>query len=231
MIRHMMAILWKQLKDTTSNKEILVQFLMFPMMTIVMEKAVKIDGMPAHYFANLFGVMYIAMAPITSMASIISEEKEKNTLRVLLMSNVKPMEYLVGVGVYIWTICIMGVAVIATATGYEGKDWMKFVAVMAIGELVSIVIGALIGVWCKNQMAATSITVPVMLVFSFLPMIAAFNDKISAIAKFTYSYQMQMIVNNIADFKIEMENVVVVGVNMLIAAVLFVVVYRKKKLA
>ena len=75
MIRHMMAILWKQLKDTTSNKEILVQFLMFPVMTIVMEKAVKIDGMPAHYFANLFGVMYIAMAPITSMASIISEEK------------------------------------------------------------------------------------------------------------------------------------------------------------
>lgn len=231
MIRHMMAILWKQLKDTTSNKEILVQFLMFPIMTIVMEKAVKIDGMPAHYFANLFGVMYIAMAPITSMASIISEEKEKNTLRVLLMSNVKPMEYLVGVGIYIWSICFMGVAVIATATGYEGKDWLKFVAVMAIGEMVSVVIGAWIGVWCKNQMAATSITVPVMLVFSFLPMIASFNDKISAIAQYTYSYQMQMLVNNMVDFKIEMENVAVIGVNMLIAAVLFVVAYKKKELA
>ena len=231
MIRHMIAILWKQLKDTTSNKEILVQFLMFPVMTIVMEKAVKIDGMPAHYFANLFGVMYIAMAPITSMASIISEEKEKNTLRVLLMSNVKPVAYLVGVGIYIWSICLMGVAVIATATGYDGKDWLKFVAVMAIGELVSIVIGAWIGVGCKNQMAATSITVPVMLVFSFLPMIAAFNDSVSAVAKYTYSYQMQNLVNQIADFKIEMENIAVIGVNMLIAAVLFVIAYRKKELA
>ena len=105
MIKHIIAILWKQIKDTLKNKTILIQFVMFPALTLIMENAVKLDDMPEHFFATLFAVMYMGMAPLTAMASIISEEKEKNTLRVLRMANVKPAEYLVGVGIYIWVIC------------------------------------------------------------------------------------------------------------------------------
>ena len=76
MIRHMNAILWKQIKDTLKNKTILIQFLMFPVLTLIMENTVKMDGMEPNFFTNLFGVMFIGMAPLTSMASIISEEKE-----------------------------------------------------------------------------------------------------------------------------------------------------------
>ena len=79
MINHIWAILWKELKDTIKNKTILIQFLMFPCMTIIMESAISIEGMPEHFFINLFSSMYIGMAPLTSVASIISEEKEKNT--------------------------------------------------------------------------------------------------------------------------------------------------------
>lgn len=82
------AIFNKQLKDTLKNRSVLIQFLMFPIMAIIMQNSVKMQGMPENYFVTLFASMYIAMAPITSMAAIISEEKEKNTLRVLLMSNV-----------------------------------------------------------------------------------------------------------------------------------------------
>lgn len=231
MIKHMTAILWKQLKDTFKNKEILIQFLMFPILTIVMEKAVHVEGLPEHYFANLFGAMYIAMAPLTSMTAIISEEKEKNTLRVLMMANVKPMEYLIGVGVYILVLCMMGAAVIATASGYEGKQWITFVAIMAVGELVSIVIGAAIGVWSKNQMAATSVTVPVMMIFSFLPMLASFNETISKVSKYTYSQQVNNLMGQVGNFDIQTENVVIIGANILIATMLFVVAYRKKELA
>ena len=83
MSNHVTAILWKQCKDTLKNKTILIQFLMFPVMTVIMENAVEIPGMPEHFFVNLFAVMYVGMAPLTCMAAVISEEKEKNTLRVL----------------------------------------------------------------------------------------------------------------------------------------------------
>ena len=101
MINHIWAILWKQLKDTLKNKTILIQFLLFPCLTVIMENAISIDGMPEHFFANLFAIMYVGMAPLTAMSAIIAEEKEKNTLRVLHMCNVNAFEYLLGNAIYI----------------------------------------------------------------------------------------------------------------------------------
>lgn len=37
MINHIRAILWKQLKDSFKNKTVLIQFLLFPIMTVIME--------------------------------------------------------------------------------------------------------------------------------------------------------------------------------------------------
>lgn len=105
-MRNVLIIIKKQLKDTIKNKTILIQFLLFPIMTLIMEYAIVIDGMPELFFTKLFSIMYIGMAPLTSVAAIISEEKEKNTLRVLMMANVKPWQYLMGVGIYVWLICM-----------------------------------------------------------------------------------------------------------------------------
>ena len=91
-MRNSIIIIKKQLKDTFKNKTILIQFLLFPIMTLVMENAINMEGMPDLFFTKLFSVMYIGMAPLTSVAAIISEEKEKNTLRVLMMANVKPWQ-------------------------------------------------------------------------------------------------------------------------------------------
>ena len=77
-----MIIIKKQLKDTIKNKTILIQFILFPLMTVIMENAITLEGMPELFFTKLFAIMYIGMAPITSVAAIISEEKEKNTLRL-----------------------------------------------------------------------------------------------------------------------------------------------------
>ena len=89
-MRNVGVIIKKQLKDTIKNKTVLIQFIMFPVMTLVMENAIHIKDMPENFFTKLFAVMYMGMAPLTAGASIISEEKEKNTLRVLMMANVKP---------------------------------------------------------------------------------------------------------------------------------------------
>ena len=227
MIKHIMAILWKQIKDTLKNKTILIQFVMFPALTLIMENAVKMEGMPERFFATLFAVMYMGMAPLTAMASIISEEKEKNTLRVLRMANVTPAEYLVGVGVYIWLICMIGAGVIGVAGKYEGSAFCNFMCIIGIGILVSVLIGAAIGTWSKNQMTATSITVPVMMVFSFLPMLSMFNEGIAKVAKITYSQQINTLLNRAGQMEVKPEQAGVILLNMVIAIILFAVAYRK----
>ncbi len=228
---NIIAIFKKQMKDTIKNKTIFIQFIMFPILALIMNNAVKIDGMPENFFVNLFATMYIGMAPLTSITAIIAEEKEKNTLRVLLMSNVKPREYLLGIGIYVWTMCMLGAALLCISANYELKLSLSFMVVMAIGILASLLIGAAIGTWSKTQMAATSITVPIMMVLSFLPMLSIFNTTIAKIAKYIYSQQIHLILNQIGSLKIELHSICIIVINMGVAAVLFRIAYKKCGLA
>ncbi len=236
-MRHIITIIQKQVKDTLKNKAVLIQFVMFPVMAVIMNSAVKIDGMPENFFADLFAAMYVGMAPLTAMASVISEEKEKNTLRVLLLSDVKPAEYLVGTGGYIWGACMLGAAVFCAIrkftddSGKMGQDRLLFMGIMAAGILVSILIGAAIGTWSRNQMSATSVTVPVMIFFAFLPMLAKFNDKMDKVAGLTYSGQISTLLNRIGEKGASLESVLVIAVNAVIALALFVFAYKKSGLS
>ena len=229
-MRNICAVFLKQINETFKNKTILIQFVLFPAFALIMENAIKLQDMPEHFFVKLFAVMFVGMAPLTCMSSILSEEKEKNTLRALLMSNVKPVQYLLGVGSYLWLMCMAGSVVFALCGQYRGKELVAFLLIMAAGILLSILVGAAIGVFSRNQMTATSITIPVMMVFSFLPMIATFNEKIVKFAKIIYSQQISMLINNINDVTIEMENFVILLANMLVAIVLFLLAFYRKGL-
>ncbi len=222
-----LAILKKQGKDTLKNLTVLIQFVLFPVLTMVMSST--ITGMPENFFVNLFATMYIGMAPLTSMAAIIAEEKEKNTLRVLLAANVKPWEYLLGVGSYVFAMCMLGAAGICAVGTYCGGECTAFLGVMAVGILVSLLIGAAIGTGCKSQMMATSVTIPVMMTLSFLPMLSMFNSTFAKIARFTYTEQISRILAQMD--RIEGETVLVLAGNFLLAAGAFAVAYRKSRLA
>lgn len=222
------VIIKKQIKDTLKNKTVLIQFVMFPVLTLIFENAINIPDMPELFFTKLFSVMYMGMAPLVAVASIIAEEKEKNTLRVLTMANVKAWEYLAGIGIYVWTICMAGAGVMATTL--SSGDIPFYLGVMAAGFIISIAIGACIGIIASNQMAATSLSLPVMLIFSFMPMLAMFNDKIEKIAGIFYTQQIRELLGNMTFDGIKTETMLVVAVNALLALSLFFAAFKRKGL-
>ena len=222
------VIIKKQIKDTLKNKTVLIQFVMFPVLTLIFENAINIPDMPELFFTKLFSVMYMGMAPLVAVASIIAEEKEKNTLRVLTMANVKAWEYLAGIGIYVWTICMAGAGVMATTL--SSGDIPFYPGVMAAGFIISIAIGACIGIIASNQMAATSLSLPVMLIFSFMPMLAMFNDKIEKIAGIFYTQQIRELLGNMTFDGIKTETMLVVAVNALLALSLFFAAFKRKGL-
>lgn len=222
------VIIKKQLKDTLKNKTVLIQFVMFPVLTLIFENAINIPDMPELFFTKLFSVMYMGMAPLVAVASVIAEEKEKNTLRVLTMANVKAWEYLAGIGIYVWTICMTGAGVMATTL--SSGDIPFYLGVMAAGFIISIAIGACIGIIASNQMAATSLSLPVMLIISFMPMLAMFNDKIEKIAGIFYTQQIRELLGNMTFDGIKTETMLVVAVNALLALSLFFAAFKRKGL-
>ncbi len=207
---------------------------MFPVLAIIMEASVQIEGgLEENYFVMLFATMYIGMAPLTGMATVIAEEKEKHTLRMLIMSNVRAYEYLIGVGMYVLVACMIGSLSFGLTAGYTGSKLLLFVLVMATGILLSTLLGGAVigGVGSKNQMAATSIVVPVMIFFSFLPMIAMFNKTIEAVSRFTYSQQVNYLLKDIQTLSVTNENIYVIGGNLLLILVLFRYAYMKSRFA
>lgn len=228
-MKHIMTIIQKQLKETLKNKEVLIQFIMFPLLAVIMEKTIEIEGMPENLFATLFASMYIGMAPLVSICAIISEEKEKNTLRVLMMADVTPWQYLLGTGSYVFTACILGGAVFCgLLVNVTPAQRLFFLLVMAAGIVASIVMGAAIGIGSRSQMAATSVTVPVMLVFSFLPMLSMFNDRIGRVARFAYTEQVRILTSRLGDGGSCMENIVIISLNIMVSCIVFYKLYRRR---
>ncbi len=225
-MRHILTIFKKQVKDTLRNKMVLIQFVMFPVLAVVMTKSVRIEGMPHNFFVKMFAAMYVGMAPLTAMAAIISEEKEKNTLRVLLMARVTPWQYLAGVGSYVFIGCMLGSGVFCGLGGYTWRERGLFLLIMAAGILTSLLLGAAIGAGGSSQMEATSVTVPVMMLFSFLPMLSMFNATLSKVAGFTYTEQIRRLLETLETGGNALTGVAVIAGNMLLFGAVFAALYR-----
>ena len=99
-----------------------------------------------------------------------------------------------------------------------------------MGIILSELTGAVIGIFSRNQMTATSISVPVMMLFAFLPMLSMFNDTIKSVAQVTYSQQISELINGIGDSGIQTESLIVIAVNFALAVILFTVAYKRKGL-
>ena len=195
-----------------------------------MENSIPLDAMPMpeHFFAKIFSAMFVGMAPLISTSAIIAEEKEQNTLRALLMSNVTPPQYLLGIGSYVWLLCMLGAIVFGVCNDYSAAEFLQFLLIMAAGIFLSVLLGAIIGIISKNQMSATSLTVPVMIVFSFLPMLAMFNETIEKLATFVYSQQVFLLINRIGTADPEPKNILILFLNATLAIIIFFSIYKKK---
>ncbi len=226
MMRNSLAIMRKQWKDTLKNKPVLIQFIIFPVMAVIMTKFVSVPDLPPTYFIKMFAGMFVGMSPLVATSSILSEEKDEGTLRVLFMSNVKSMEYLFAIAIYVFLFSMAGAVVMCLAGGYTGLDALRFLLILAAGILTSILIGAAIGVFSPNQMVSTSIMTPLMMVFAFVPMIGSFNEHVQKISKVLYSGQIDYLIGNLESNESMISSLLVILINAIIALVLFGLSFR-----
>lgn len=224
------AIIIKQFKDILKNKSIIVQFVMFPVMSIILTTSVSVSDIPGQYFVILFASMYVGMAPIIVLSNIIGEEKENGSLRMLLMSNVKPLEYVLGISFSVMIICILGLFVMAIAGGYLGFELMNFVIVGSIGMIISVLLGSVIGLVSKNQMMANSLSVPAMLICSFVPMLSMFNQHIKDFGQFLYTQQINQLFSMIPINEFPIKAMVIIFGNLIVLLIIYIRIFSKRKL-
>ena len=223
------AIVIKQIKDTFKNYTIFIQFVMFPIISIVMSLSVEIAEIPSQYFVVLFATMYVGMAPIVIISNIIAEEKEKGTLKMLMMSNVKPLEYILGVSFFVVIGCTLGLIVMGVTGGYQGYDLLSFVAICFLAMIASVILGGIIGVISKDQSSANSLAVPAMLICSFIPMLSMFNEHIKRFGGFIYTQQINEMLNRIPLSTFPTEHLAIIFINIFVFIVIYFKVFLSKR--
>ena len=229
-MRNIKAIFTKQAKDMFSNPMVLMNFILFPVVALIMTRLVAIPNydIPNDMFVTMMAAVFAGMGLVTATAGIIAEDIENKSLRLLVMAGVKPQQYLLGIGGFL----LLASAITAVAFGligrFTGEDLMKFLVVMISSTAASIILGATIGMMAKNQQAANSLAMPAAVILGFAPMIANFNETFERVASVLYTQQLNVIVNDFsANFGKAM---LVIGVNIAVLTVLFILAYRKKGL-
>jgi len=229
-MRSAKTIFIKQAQDMFKNVGVLVQFIIFPLVALVMTQLIAIpnEDMPTNMFVTMMAAIFAGMGLISSTASIIAEDIENKSLRLLVMAGVKPHQYLMGVGGFILLAGAVTSVVFGLIGDFTTIEFLKFIAIMIAGTAASIILGATIGIFAKNQQAATGISMPIAMVLGFTPMIANFNETIERVAIVFHTQQLNVIVNDFsANFA---QAMAIIGANMVILIILFAIAYKKKGL-
>jgi ABC-2 type transport system permease protein len=228
-MRIIKAIFKKQAKDMLGNPPVLVMFIVFPAVAFIMTMFVPPnDYIQPNMFVTMMAAIFAGMGLVTSASSVIAEDIERKRLRFLIIAGVKPYQYLLGTGGFILFAGTVTSVIFALIGSFSVTETMKFLAVMISGTAASIILGASIAMFSKNQQAAASLGMPVSVIVGFAPMIANFNETVKKIAGVLYTQQINVIVN---DFSASLlKPLLVIAANIAILTVLFVLAYRKKGL-
>lgn len=223
-IQTISALFIKQLQDTLKNMPILVLFLIYPCIALVMTQAMKDQAGTQDIFLSIFATMHCVFTPIVSISGMMSEEKEKNTLRVLIMSNVTLREYFISIGGFVLIADLISGSSFIAIAGLSVTEAFFFLVSLGIGCPVSILLGICIGLYAKNAAAANGLAVPCAMIFAFLPMLSFFNETIKSAARFTYGQQISSLLSGNS---LTLFGLIVIIFNLLIFIFLASVLYRR----
>ncbi|WP_025025297.1 ABC transporter permease [Companilactobacillus nodensis] len=178
-------------------------------------------------FNNIMGGIMMGSYPL-------SEEKEKNTLRVLMTSSVSSVEFIIGsILPSLLITVIINIVLIPIAGVPVGKiDWPIYLLYTTVTALISIIIGYVIGIYSNSQMQAGNLSMPIMLLFTLTPMFQSFNKTIENIMSFTYpgmlnDFVLHSMTNN---YNINFKDVSVLVIWLIVCLGIFIYAYSKNGL-
>lgn len=233
-IRRVNALLKKEIKDLSKNINVLFMCVLPLMFCFMYSKLFGDSEEGKLYILNLCLTMNCILVSGFSTSMLIAEEKEKNTLRTLMLASVSPLEFLVGKAIVILLLSlgtnILMFFIMGMGISYLG--WFILVTTLVVISMTEF--GAVVGIIAENQMSTGTIGMPLFMVFLLIPMFTRVNDVFKRIAEVLPNYNMEVLLNRIfTNESINMSfayNIAVILAWIIIGAAVFAWTYSKKKL-
>ncbi|MQS53506.1 ABC transporter permease [Companilactobacillus mishanensis] len=231
-IRKINAIFKLKTQSIFTNMSIMVAPLMAIGYVLIMKLVMPDTGFTGAYLLG-FGVLFNVILGGIMMGSYpLSEEKEKNTLRVLMTSSVNGMEFLIGslLPSIILIVVVNIILVPISSISISKISWGPYLLFTTLGGLISLLLGYVIGIYSKSQMQSSNISMPFIVLLTFTPVFQAANKSLAHIMSYTYSgviteFISKMLTSGIYNF--DVKNIVVMVSWFIICLVVFVYAYSK----
>lgn len=190
------------------------------------------DSFITGYLLNFGLIFNITLMGIYVTSAALAEEKEKNTLRTLMTSSVTGIEFFLGSILPITgMIMIINLLLLPVSGSTLGDiNLLLYLFVTLIVTLTSCIIGMIMGIFAKNQVSASTITTPVLMIFIFIPTFAGLVDSLQGISSFLFTGVISDMANAISThtaFSLGGFQLVVLIGEILISILLFLYCYHK----
>jgi len=237
-IRRVNALLKKEIKDFAKNMNVSIMCALPILISLVFSNVLRKNpsGTAMNKTAVLTMCVGLNLVMVASfvIGMLIAEEKEKNTLRTLMLSAVSPLEFLAGKACITFLVSEVNNLVVFFIIGIDKKYFATYMLITTLVVLSMILIGSVMGVFASNQMAMSVVGMPVIAVFWILPLLSKINKSFKRIAEFLPNYNMDIMLNKL--FKGETigstsaYNLAVILGWIIIAAIAFAYTYNKRGL-
>ncbi|MDL2294206.1 ABC transporter permease [Ruminococcaceae bacterium OttesenSCG-928-D13] len=178
------VLLKKDFKDAFRNINMGIMLLLPPLFAALF-RFTSVIPLPGNYLLMLVSVMAMTMIPLSYLATIIAEEKEKNTLRTLMLAGVSAGEFITSKVIVVWVLMQFVNVLDYLVIGYSLSMLPAFFLVTTLGSVSLLMLGAAIGVLSKDQMSTSLISVPVMMALLLPSTMSMMSPIFETIANFS----------------------------------------------
>ena len=205
---HTLAVLIKKdFRLMFTNKNMLIMILLpigFAVLYQTIFGDVKEAGMPSNFVLTLCELLNLSAIPLTGLAMMVAEEKEKNTLRVLMLSDVSALEYIFSKIISVLVLMELITIVIFFITATQLSYLPMFLLVTTVTSISMLLFGSVVGLLSKDQMSTSTLSTPLMILFLIPPMFQNMNEVIDKIASIVPTTRMMAIINDAMNGMIEL---------------------------
>lgn len=180
----------------------------------------------------IFNLTFATVAAFVQTC-LIAEEKEKNTLRGLMLSPASTSEILSGKGLLSFILTLVIVVFSAFLMDYTPDNIAVIVLALVLSTLFYIGLGTLLGLFAKSVMEASVLVLPVMLIFSFGSFITVLAEKYPILKAANYLPNVQLVelaknVEKGAAFGQVLPALGIIALWIIGVSILTVIVFRKR---
>ena len=189
------GMIWLRGQVTLANKSILLQVLM-PVFFVFLYKFIfSLNGAGQELGADRLATLLmnislpfsLAMSVGTPIIIILAEEREKHNLQSLRLVGVTAGQYILSALIWPAIIGIFYIVVTPILIGAKlSNQVFSYGLVLLLTLLVLIFFFLMVGLFCKNQVMAQSLSVPAMLLVAFIPMFSNMNEDLFKVLRYSF---------------------------------------------